>query len=224
MKKEIFIVIITALIVVMFTILFDTSVPIANIRQGNIKWNTFNAKGLPKAQGYELVIKYPSYWTPQEGNRPHIVKKFTTTEDNMLIGCMLLVHKLPYRISPKENEEMVAEMTKEDIPLNDSYPDSKILDFNKTRYEAIPGVFYKMEIKEERANRKMKGLSDAHLLMYEDIAIQMQCLVLGHEGISTMNDIEKKYNQNKRLFDLFANSLVIIDKYKEGESYEKKGK
>ena len=222
MKKEVLAAIITVAVVVVYTIFFEKQPVFKNTGRGNIalggdiELKRFNSKGHPKSEGYELVVKYPSTWTAQEAERPHIIQKFMTTDgDGILVGCMLQARKLPVSISEQENAEMVSEMTEADLSIEEQYPGARILKFNRTRYEGIPGVYFQMEVPAERANNWTHALRDVHIVAYKNLMVEMDCAATGSEKVTTMEAVRNKFIQNQRPFDLFANSFIIMDKYKE---------
>ena len=50
-------------------------------------------KDHPKAKGVNISVEYPSSWTPAEGERPNIVKKFSGNSSDGITRMFLIIIK-----------------------------------------------------------------------------------------------------------------------------------
>ncbi len=55
----------------------------------------FSSKDHPKALGLTINIKRPSSWLAENGERPHVVQKFTSNKGLYVVTASLMVRTLP---------------------------------------------------------------------------------------------------------------------------------
>jgi hypothetical protein len=69
-------------------------------------WEGFNSASHPKAAGLEITLRTPLSWEQMEGNRPHIVSKWTSQNGTGDVVVTLLVRMVPEVITYDDVREV----------------------------------------------------------------------------------------------------------------------
>ena len=173
------------------------------------KLSKFNTKDHPKALGYEIEITYPSSWEKSEGNRPHIVQKFSNPNSEITTTCLLLIKKLDYTFTKEEEEKLVDIIKPEDIVPKGS----ELISTKKTLYDNHPGLYYLTYMKSEMATVKLHNITENNVFFYKNIGIQIQCSVASLQSSTTKEQLIQKYFQEKPNFLLISSSIITLDQY-----------
>lgn len=175
----------------------------------NSKLSKFNTKDHPKALGYEIEITYPSSWQKSEGNRPHVVQKFSDPNSEITSTCLLLIKKLDDTFTKEEEKELVDIMKPEDIVPKGS----ELISTQKTLYDNHPGLYYLTYMQSEMATVKLHNITENNVFFYKNIGIQIQCSVVGRQSSTTKEQLIQKYLQEKPNFLLISSSVITLDQY-----------
>lgn len=172
----------------------------------------YNSKGHIKSNGINLRIKIPNEFNQEEGNRPHIVQKFTYTNDSVQAVIILIIGELEY--APSEAE-------KKDVFVKDV---RSILYNTKMNYEYIGGIsttidgllgsMITVKTSENKIGIKIISKSLFVSTIYSNKLIQFMFTVSPMKEINNSVKLDSLYTQFELLFKLITNSIIIDNQWK----------
>lgn len=161
--------------------------------------------GTGKGRGIKFSINYPSNWSSLEGNRPHIVRKFSNSDKT--ISAMIIITELEKTPTQKEIEYYYTKQgSMELLPTQATY-----ISNSSTKIEGQPTIINEYTIKTERAENQLKGRMKTYTIFYKKYSIQVQFGVM--QLLSSNLDIEKIFNENELLFKAMMNSFILTSKW-----------
>lgn len=172
---------------------------------------TYSTKGHPKAKGLHLEVQVPISWKSREGTRPNIIQYFRAKNGFSDIAFSLMVRDvLPpkgTRFTQRDIDAMFSTRS-----LRDFVDEGEILVESKPIVlEGLKGGFWVIDSKVERLDRKIDIRMVQYGVFFKNRFIFLQFMIL-NEG-KTRSDLLHSFETNRELFNLVANSLVIMDKY-----------
>jgi hypothetical protein len=170
--------------------------------------NEFYTKESEKSGGVNVKIKYPKSWKAENGDRPHVVQKFTHFRGYEFGSALLMITKMDEILSKSDIDYLLS-----DEGLRNQIPNSsKILSTNnKIIIDNIPTGEITIYYEQQQMSNKLGMISDIYIMYYLDNQITLMCTI----G-STVDNYNKTYNRylvNKKLFRKIANNLVILSQY-----------
>jgi len=170
--------------------------------------STYKCNGTGKGRGLKFNIKYPQSWKSEEGNRPHIVRKFSN--DDMSVQTMLIVNDLEYIPSEEEIDYFFStESAKEMIPKGGHYIKS-----SKTVIDGESALVVDYSIQREKLGTIFKMHTRMYSIIYKSYLLQVQFAV-SQVPLEPPIDLEKKFIKNELLFNSMINSLILISKWED---------
>jgi len=172
--------------------------------------SVYNSKGHTKAKGLEFSINYLTSWDKQEGNRPHIVQKFTKEIGTMRIEYLVSIglnegEKLTDR-EILETYNNPNELIPKEATLISSNPSLKI--------DGEPACLLEYKItrtaQQTAAEMPIEVYSYLYLIVYNNYTIT---IVFSVAGIPNGSKVKEIYNDYKPFFRLIANSFIINSKW-----------
>lgn len=167
--------------------------------------DTFSAKGHKKSNGLNIEVHYPNGWTAEEAIRPHIVQKFVHEGGSM---CLLDIYPIGKFLSKDEWASEFELMTRVEYEILFGN-DTKVISFNKTRYEGLDGVLLRTQGMHQRSGATFYSDNMVHMLGYKDSLISLVCMSIGTTRQKSIQGFEKKESD----FLQFGNGLVLLDLY-----------
>ncbi|MFH1061883.1 MAG: hypothetical protein V1747_03235 [Candidatus Omnitrophota bacterium] len=181
---------------------------------------TYTTKEHQKSKGINFTIKYPNSWIPAEGERPHIVQKFSKVfEDGTSVICLILIKDLPSEVRIFSDADIAKEMfSKESVKLmmGEGY---ELIDHLQTKYDGQPGALSVFLVVQEQVGIKIFTYMMQHAFIYSKKMVAIQCSIGG--ALSKRDSIEEKYRDYELVFKQIGNSLVIEDKWSQPVVTEK---
>lgn len=170
--------------------------------------STYRCDGTGKGRGLKFSMKYPQSWASEEGNRPHIVRKFKNND--MSVQTMVIVNDFDY-IPTEEDIDYIfsIESAKETIPKGGHYIKS-----SKTVIEGESALVVDYSIQRERLGTTFKMYTRMYSIIYKSYLLQIQFSV-NQNPIDSPIDLEKKFNENELLFNSMINSLILVSKWED---------
>jgi len=172
---------------------------------------TFSTLGHPKSQGLNISLKYPSIWVAKEGQRPHIVQKFTGSSTGSIVSvCMIIIQELPsigkIFLDGQMAEEIFSEGVKDYIP-----PGAVYIDGGTTKIDAEPGAWVKYYFEQEISGAKLGMYSLQHMLFYKGSLFTLQCSISGIAADKLI--LEDAFSSYLIVFQNIGSSIYIPDKW-----------
>jgi hypothetical protein len=166
----------------------------------------YSCDGTGKGKGLKFSIKYPQSWISEEGNRPHIVRKFSN--ENLSVSAMLILNDLGY-IPPKSeiDDYLSEESAKEMIPEGGYYIKS-----NQTIIDGAQTLVLDFSTRREKLGTIIKTRMRMYSIIYKSYLLQVQFSV-SQVPYEPPVDLEKGFNEYEMLFNAMINSLIIVSKY-----------
>ncbi len=161
-----------------------------------------------KSKGLDIKLKYPRSWKAENGDRPHVIQKFTSDNGHGLETALIMIMELKEGYSQSEiNYLLTEEEVKKQLPEN-----SKVIDIETDIFvgnvKATSITSYQIQ---QQMEFELGIFSKTYLLYYDNYQV---VLMFSSGSISDQyDDIYNRYQANEKLFWRIANNLVILSKY-----------
>lgn len=176
-------------------------------------WLTFRSAGHDKSNGINLTIKYPSSWSAQEGNKPHVVQKFIHPNGTSYATILIQDLGIPEgtQISEQELDEFFTPSK-----LKDMVPDGmQFISAQKTTIEGLPAGILEYKATEQPTGQRLNFQVWSFNFIREKSLIQLQFTVGGTNGNI---DSAVQMQAQKPIFRQMANSIAFLDKQESEKS------
>jgi len=174
--------------------------------------NRYCTTGDLKAKGLKMCIKYPSSWYEKEGNRPHILVKLRGNDSPALVVILVKEMDRPLTI-----QEVNVGVTTNDFLNMAAEMNGTLLSGNRNLL--IDGIrAYSCDIytTQRQLNYNIEFYYRVYSLFYEQYFIQITCGVSKDmHGIIDIPDLKSYFEKHKVLFDLIANSVIIVNQWEQ---------
>lgn len=159
-------------------------------------------KGHSKAKDVDLKIQCPIGWKIEEGQRPHIVKKFVYNNSSYII---IIVDNITFFSRNEvrelfEDENYIDELIRE---ASSFLTNAEILNQGVVTIESYPTIVFTIKGEAERSGVKINLIMKNWIIFYEDKIIYLQC--------AGINNYEFFYLEN--IFNLITNSIIFPEQY-----------
>lgn len=183
-----------------------------NPENTNIDFCTYSVLDNPKSEGLDMKVSYPCHWQMKDGDRPHVVKKFSRLSDGQtLVNCMVIITKLPKEPTV---EEVNGLFTEESL--------KSFLDEGKDKYisgrkvsidgQTAAEIIFETSRVTPVANIEMKALE--YIIFYKNYYVRLQYMTGSQEAA----EAKKLFDENKQLFALLAMKTILVSKWKESDN------
>jgi hypothetical protein len=168
----------------------------------------FNSDGHRKAQELKLVLQLPRSWKEEEGERPHIVKKWVSQNGTgMEIIHLDIRDSEGYTPANNEIETLVSSgEIKDTVPDGATYINSGVF-----LLEMRKGYWMEMSRHQERAGINLYIHSAMHQLFFRGKAIGVMCSAMSPNEHRAKAD--EAYKSIHPLCQQVLNSLVLLQAY-----------
>ncbi len=172
----------------------------------------YSTLGHPKAKGLHLEIKVPMSWVSREGRRPNIVQFFEAKYGGEDPAMIVMVRDFPAPVGGRVTQKDIDSLFSID-QLKDFIPDeATLLESKPIVWEGQKGGMWVYEMSGDRLDIKVIMRTMQYLTIYNNRMISLQFSTGGLP--EKRKDWVAEFEKNRPLFNLIANSLVIMDKYK----------
>ena len=165
-------------------------------------------KGHPKSLGVDMQLKIPENWKVEEGDRPHVVKKFSySTNSYMYNAFTITITENIMFVSRKEardffeNREDVKELLND--LSKDLFDNPQILNYKTITIDKYPALEFTIKGMKERAGIDMHLKSRCWLLYYED-----KLLFLGAMSLDN-----GEFERMEPFYMMIINSIIFPEQY-----------
>ncbi len=176
-------------------------------KQPNLEFLKYRRKlvstGDAKAKGIRFQIEYPASWVSLEAERPNIVRKFVSERGRGLDFATISVKALP--VGEKLSTEDVRELFASEQGFRGlTPPGADFVAGEQISFDGLPGgmIHYRMAVDRFGQQARMR------ILMYMTFHREKLIVLL----FATEDD-EATYARFEPLFQLMANSVVILSRY-----------
>ena len=154
-----------------------------------------------------MKLSVPLSWKQAEGERPHIVQKWTSNAGYGTDVFVLLIEKLPTGLSDADKQQILSESNAKSIVG----ANGNVIDFKLSKVETLPVaiVNYSQQIERLDLSAKIRGVSYLIIVDNALVTIQMMCM-----GADKSQSAEDRYDELETLVKAIANSLVIPSVYR----------
>lgn len=187
--------------------LADSTQDLADFASGNVE--RFSTKDHPKSSGVVLSLKYPKGWAAKEGERPHIVQKFTAeggkVMTTMLFRPLPLPPGLPKGSKPPRHvveSWFTPEAMKETLPA-----EAKFISAKSTKIDGLPAGIVEYDIRMESAGLVLESRVIEFLFVSETTSVQIACSVSANE--LQKDSLPQLMAEYMPVFTLIVNSIVV---------------
>jgi hypothetical protein len=168
----------------------------------------YRTDGTGKSQGVRLVLQLPRSWLANDGERPHIVQKWTNEGGTGISTIMLDVRDAAGSNPDRHSiEEFVRSGEVKDIvPQGGTFQDAGVFSLEKRS-----GYWIEYSVRQERAGVRMYGRGSLHQLFITGMAVGLMCMSFSMESQPEMANMAAKLN--KPVCQKALNSLVLESAY-----------
>ena len=172
-------------------------------------WNNrcdFKTDGTGKSLGLKIKLSVPCVWTQADGERPHVVKKFSNSfGGGKSITANLTITKMPYEPSQKEVTEMFTQKGLKELGSSTgTYISGK-----KIKIEGIECAEIICKIERESPVAKIYIYTISYYIIYKDKIINL----FYASGAANNLDAKKLFDTYKVLFQGLATNTIILSKW-----------
>lgn len=165
--------------------------------------NEFLSNGQGKSQGLKIHFKYPKSWKSIDGEHPHVIKKFSQS-DNYAIA-IILVNKQKEEFSQSEiNEILTLEGLKSMIPSSGTFISAN----SNLKIEGLKAGSIEFFNSGQRIDREFHSFNLFYVFIYDQYLISIQFMVINKIGESKQS-LNERYKKIGPLFHLMFNSIII---------------
>lgn len=167
--------------------------------------------GHPKSQGLSFSIKYPSDWVVREGDRPHIVKKFiSNNQEKIKSVCIVYVNDATPFYDKIDMHNETPSSTKE--ALKAFFRKPALHEFKKVHIEGEKAILYIASGNVEQLGIDIYMKIITLNLMHKKKLINIQCTTAGESRLR--HNVDRTFDIMKNTIALRTlNSLILIDRY-----------
>ncbi|MDQ3800319.1 MAG: hypothetical protein M3384_12785 [Acidobacteriota bacterium] len=168
----------------------------------------------PKAKGLDVEISIPASWKAREGNRPNIVQFFRGQNGygDATLGLQIREFTPPagMKITQKHIDALFSPAGLKE--LVGAAADVVVIESKPIVWEGQKGAMLVYDTVAERLDVRLKVRTLSYITLYENRMVFLQFAIGNTED--KMNETIKEFNKNRPLFQLVANSFILMDKYK----------
>ena len=164
-----------------------------------------------KAKGQHLELNVPISWKAREGNRPNIVQFFRSKNGFSNISFSVMVRDATppkgVKITQKEIDSIFSTRGLREFVEGEG----TLIEAKPITLEGIKGGFWIIDASAERLDQKVSFRMAQYGLFHKNRLIMLQFIAGG--DAESRQDWLKEFEKNRKLFQLIANSLVLMDNY-----------
>lgn len=133
----------------------------------------FSSAGLPKARGLNISLRLPFSWRGEDGDRPHIVRKWTSQDGTGDLFIALLVHDMPGETVTFEDVQEF----ENDGDWSEFTPDGfRVLGGRAIRLDRLPGLQLDMVGASQVLDIQVHFRMRTYMLYGFEKIISLQCM------------------------------------------------
>lgn len=168
----------------------------------------YRSDGSGKAQGLRLRLQLPRSWAGADGERPHIVRKWTSEGGNGPATILLDVRDAQ-GVSPTrvEIERFLAAGGARELAVEGG----EVTDASLFTLETQPGFSAVVRSPLERAGARMVSWAQVYRIYFRGKALSLMCMNLGAEAEAAQ--VEQRFRRLQPLCRQVADSLVLEQLY-----------
>ena len=175
------------------------------------KVTKFATKGHPKSKGAVFTIKIPASWIAKEGERPNILQKFESKNDNLLAMVMIITKSVPDDeplTAADINETFSPSSLKELLP-----EDAKFISAQSTKIEGVPAGLIEYSARAERAGQSFESQTLTLYFFQGRTMVGVQFMLGGQKRSEVLRS---QFIAYRPLFNMIMNSIVFDDMWVKG--------
>ncbi len=171
----------------------------------------FKSKGHSKSKGADFAVSLPASWSKKEGDRPNVIKTYTSNAGHGDVMCMFIVKDLSltggYKLTNKEIKELF-----QPDELKEFAPDgAKVVEAKYIVLDGEHAGFLVSDLIVRRLDFSVKIRQSTFFTYFMGQLISISFMV--HSGLDeeVHESLQKQYRPT---FMAIANTLVLNKKYK----------
>lgn len=174
------------------------------------EWQEYNLKDHPKAQNLDVTLRLPQAWKAEEGERPHIVQKFSgKIQGGISPFCSVFVQSMPpwagLLLQGEIGGAVLAENLKDMLPAG-----ALLIDSGQTKLDGEPGVWLKYSYELESNGSRWRMYMLQYMVPCRGRMIVLNC---GVKGFADDDALKDAFASHQPVFQMIANSLIINEKW-----------
>ena len=177
-------------------------------------YTKFDSTGHPKSLGLSFTVQYPANWVAQDGDRPHILKKFVLQNgDSMQILSIAVapIHPKQFKKISSLTKKDWKSLERETTRYYGQYKNEYMKNIKRINHESQPAILYDSQFYGSRIGKDFYFSGKNMAVYYKNNHITLGCNV----GSLTLNkkEVDKQLKRLQPVCDIFFNSLILMDQY-----------
>jgi hypothetical protein len=175
----------------------------------------FSTADHPKARGLDIQVDIPNNWKKKEGERPHIIQKFSSAGgDGIAKVATLSITPIPSQMKGFTDKEIADTLFDPKLAAETLPENSKLVTASPTKYDGEPGIllYYVTQMSSVGAN--FASLVVSHRFLHKratvDFTIAYSVLITSAQRSLTQQEGEAFLG----LAIQMGNSIILAQKYK----------
>ncbi len=166
----------------------------------------FKTDGTGKSAGLKINLSYPCSWTQADGDRPHVVKKFSyNIGEGKSVIQSLTINKMPAEPSKKEIDEMFTQEGLKEIASGTG----TFVSGRKLKIDGLDCGEVVIKVKRESPVATVNIYFIQYYMVYKDKMINLAFAA----GALTESEAKTLFTSYKTLFQGLATNTVILSKW-----------
>jgi hypothetical protein len=177
--------------------------PINEMVDGNER--KFESAGEPKAQGVDFSLRIPSSWKEEDGDRPHVVRMWTSQNGSgdMTIIALVVKNEELRGITKYDLDALyAADAGRSFVPTGGTLLTSKVVTI-----DAAPALLLDFSTEQENLGASVSMRIRSYQLFVDDAIVQLQCAV--GRAADDRDTVKDRFISVSELCDRVASTLVI---------------
>jgi hypothetical protein len=172
-------------------------------------WNNrceFKTDGTGKSAGLKIKLSYPCTWTQADGDRPHVVKKFSyNLGSGKSVIQSLTINKMPAEPSKQELAELFTQAGLKEL----ASATGTFVSGRKLKIDGVDCGEVVVKVKKESPVATINIYFIQYYLVYKDKMINLSFAA----GALTETEAKELFNSYKTLFQGLATNTVLLSKW-----------
>lgn len=166
-------------------------------------YTKFDFDGSNKCLGLKFSIKYPSKWTINDSNSPHIVKEISIDEKRGLVEMLVYINK--YDIAPTQSE--IEDLYSKDHFLSIFRVKKVIEYYNQGNVNGERYSYASIQVEDVMNNQTVRSIFRANSMVWKEYLIQINFAIFSND--QSFETMIKMYNDYNSSFKEIMSSLII---------------
>lgn len=169
----------------------------------------YESKGNPKALGMNVMLIVPRSWSPEDGDRPHVVQKFESPDETASV--MLIIRDANSELTADSDEELLRYLSSQEY-LESESPGATWLASGTTTLAGKPASYCDFIMERDTMMGGLSLRARLFYLLFRGDLIILACDV-AFSGEGATSRAKQEFARYEASFNLIAGGVDVLNKY-----------